>query len=178
MVESGGLEPSGPINGDCGSSKGQVYLRSTKCGGRRAIMYAWYMPKDQIVAGVENIKHRHDWESVVVWLNGNNNNYIGMAVSGHGGFKKSKSPDKYFSDGHPTIGYSKPPSFDGFSHRAVFTTEVGGMQPMIDWASMNGKMHRVLKNHDFGDAVVPFKPGRMEDQLLEAWIGDKVPDQC
>lgn len=91
-----------------------------------------------------------------------------MANSGHGKFRVSKNPNKYFSDGHPTIGYSKLVSFDDLSHRAVFTTQVGGMQPMIDWASMNGKLQRILKIHDFGDAIVLFKPGRMEDQLLKA----------
>ena len=178
LQKSGGLKPTGAINGDCSSSKGQVYVRTTECGGRRAIMYAWYMPKDQVIAGVEN-GHRHDWESTVVWLNAKNDNFIGISVSGHGGFTSSKNPNKYFSNGHPTIGYDKPFQLpDGVSHRCIFTKEVGGMQPMFDWARMDGKTQRALKRADFGRAVVPFKPGRYEDQLLESWIGDDAPNKC
>ena len=140
-------------------------------------MYAWYMPKDQVIAGVTN-GHRHDWESLVVWLNAKNDKFIGMAASGHGSFRVSKNDNKFFSDGHPTVGYSKPVSVEGLSHRVTFTREVGGMQPMIDWARMTGKAQRTLKTHDFGDAIVPFKPGRSQDQLLEAWVGDNVPNKC
>lgn len=64
----GGLSNSGSPSGGCDSAaNGQTYTRGAWYNGRFAIMYAWYFPKDQIASGL-NGGHRHDWESVVIWI--------------------------------------------------------------------------------------------------------------
>lgn len=69
-----GLKNSGSMNGHCNPGKdhheGQTYVRGAWHKGRYAIMYSWYMPKDQNVNGPVNGGHRHEWESVVIWVNG------------------------------------------------------------------------------------------------------------
>lgn len=38
---SGGLKPTGPPNGNCAKSVGQVYARAAEYNGAYAIMYSW-----------------------------------------------------------------------------------------------------------------------------------------
>lgn len=65
----GGLQNSGGPSSGCNDGRnGQTYVRGAFHNGRYAIMYAWYFPKDQISAGGANGGHRHDWESIVVWI--------------------------------------------------------------------------------------------------------------
>jgi hypothetical protein len=65
----GGLQNSGSPSGGCNSAaNGQTYTRAAWYNGRFAIMYAWYFPKDQISSGGLNGGHRHDWESIVIWI--------------------------------------------------------------------------------------------------------------
>lgn len=64
---SGGLQNTGGATAGCRDDRrGQTYARGGWHKGRYAIMYSWYMPKDQIVDGGGNAGHRHDWENVVV----------------------------------------------------------------------------------------------------------------
>lgn len=66
---SGGLQASGTPSGGCNDGRnGQTYVRGTWYQGRYAIMYSWYFPKDQVASGSINGGHRHDWESVVIWI--------------------------------------------------------------------------------------------------------------
>jgi hypothetical protein len=51
FLSSGGLQNTGSSNGMCSSSEGQVYGRGADVDGMFAIMYAWYMPKDQPLEG-------------------------------------------------------------------------------------------------------------------------------
>lgn len=65
----GGLDNTGSTSGGCNDpSNGQTYARGGWYQGRYAIMYAFYMPKDQISDGGANGGHRHDWENVVIWI--------------------------------------------------------------------------------------------------------------
>lgn len=59
-MDSAGLAPGGALNGDCGSSTGQVYSRSGFFDGKFGIMYSYYMPKDQILAIYPYLGHRND----------------------------------------------------------------------------------------------------------------------
>lgn len=82
-------------------------------------MYAWYWPKDEPSAG---IGHRQDWESIVAWLSSESTlvTLDGMAVSGHGGFTTSTSPN--LSGTRPLIRcYNKWP----LDHQPGFTSTVG-----------------------------------------------------
>ncbi|RVL59627.1 hypothetical protein CN138_35845, partial [Sinorhizobium meliloti] len=64
---SGGLKPSGAMNGHCSRSIGQVYVRAAIFGDRCGIMYAWYYPKEMNVDGPGNMGHRSGWQNIVVW---------------------------------------------------------------------------------------------------------------
>ena len=131
-------------------------------------MYAWYFPKDNPSPA---IGHRHDWEAIVVWLDKDTDEYLGLAVGGHGGFAKT-TVKRSFSNGHPLIKYDNPISKDGVNHRLGFTREKGGMQPLIDWAKMDGKVQRALKKTDWGSANFPIAGPRFEQQLKKARLDD------
>ncbi|KAK1981138.1 necrosis and ethylene-inducing protein [Colletotrichum cereale] len=165
---SGGLKPSGLSDGDCeDTSKGQTYARGTQHKGKYAIMYAWYFPKDMPNDEVSKGAHRHDWESVVIWLSDpsgqnstklggagpsfQNTTILGGAASGHGEFKPTDKPPhegdrvkvEYFSD---LI----------LNHELQFTATAGRTYPVLDWDVMGTTIQNALSNTDFGKADVPF----------------------
>ncbi|KEZ46060.1 Uncharacterized protein SAPIO_CDS0906 [Scedosporium apiospermum] len=159
---SGGLSPSGSPEGGCSSSTGQVYVRSAQYGSAFAIMYSWYMPKDSPSSG---LGHRHEWENIVVWLSGASTSasVLGVAVSQHGGHDKSTSPD--MSGTHPTVGYI---SYWPVNHQLIFTSTVGGTQPLVAWENLTDAARKALTETDFGDATVPFKDSTFGNQLASA----------
>jgi hypothetical protein len=128
-------------------------------------MYAWYMPKDSPSSG---LGHRHDWESVVVWLDREkattSAKVIGVAVSSHGGFNKKKARDVKFSSG-PHIGYdSKWP----LNHDLIFTTQKGGRQPLIAYEKLTTAARNALEKTSFKDANVPFIKKNFANNLKKA----------
>ena len=68
-----------------------MYARAATYNGAYAIMYSWYMPKDEPSTG---IGHRHDWENIVVWLSSESTSatLTGVAISAHGSYQKTTSP--------------------------------------------------------------------------------------
>lgn len=108
-------------------------------------MYAWYWPKDEPSTG---IGHRHDWESIVVWLSSESTSATlnGVAVSGHGGFTTSTSPD--LSGTRPLIRYYNTWPLD---HQLGFTSTVGDEQPLIAWESLPTVAQEALANTDWGE---------------------------
>ena len=88
-------------------------------------MYAWYWPKDEPSTG---IGHRHDWESIVVWLSEESESATlnGIAVSGHGGFTTSTEPD--LSGTSPLIRYYNTWPLD---HQLGFTSTVVSI--ILEW---------------------------------------------
>lgn len=148
---SGGLKPSGSITGGCSRSVGQVYSRMAHYYDLCAIMYAWYFPKDQWISG-----HRHDWESIVVWLTecSPTAQVVSISYSGHGQYKKESSPPL---DGtHPKVRYA---SNGIMNHELWPTDDAGGTQPLVSWESLTPAARDALTNTDFGNANVPFKAG-------------------
>lgn len=135
-------------------------------GDRYAIMYAWYFPKDQPNDGVSAGAHRHDWESVVVWLdNATDQNMIGAAASGHGGFKTTTTPQK---DGDRVMAeyFTNFPT----NHELQFKTSPGKTYPVLDWDAMTDAARTALQDTDFGNANVPFKNGNLEANLDKAAV--------
>lgn len=65
MFFSEGLPITGTQNSGCTSSLGQIYARAAPYNNMYAVMYSWYMPKDE---PSYDLGHRHDWEGVIVWL--------------------------------------------------------------------------------------------------------------
>ncbi|KAI0753416.1 necrosis inducing protein-domain-containing protein [Daedaleopsis nitida] len=159
----GGLKPTGSPEGGCSSSTGQVYVRSASANGAFAIMYAWYMPKDEPSSG---IGHRHDWESIVVWINdphAADPTILGAAASGHGGFETTTSPN--LSGTSPLIRYYSSWPLD---HQLGFTSDVGGTQPIIAYESLPNAARDALEDTDFGSANVPFKEANFQNNLQKA----------
>ncbi|CCF37348.1 necrosis inducing protein [Colletotrichum higginsianum] len=166
---SGGLKPTGSSNGGCkDTSKGQTYARGAWHNGKYAIMYAWYFPKDMPNDGVPVGSHRHDWESLVVWLNNAsvaNPEILGGAASGHGDFKPTTNPQRegdslkieYFTQGI-------------LNHELQFTATTGRTYPVLDWDAMSATMQSALNDADFGDANVPFKDENFVENLEEAFV--------
>ena len=125
-------------------------------------MYAWYWPKDEPSDG---LGHRHDWESIVVWLDSESTDATlqGVAASAHGDYATSTSPSLE-GDG-PLIEYI---SYWPLDHQLTFTSTVGGQQPLIAWESLPTVAQEALADTDWGDANVPFIDANFENNLAEA----------
>jgi len=123
-------------------------------------MYAWYWPKDEPLDGVG---HRHDWESVVVWLDSTQKTLLGVAASAHGDYSTKTNPS--LDGSAPLIEYI---SYFPLDHQLDFTSTVGGQQPLIAWESLPTVAQAALTNTDFGSANVPFKDANFLNNLAEA----------
>ncbi|KAG8624394.1 hypothetical protein KVT40_007461 [Elsinoe batatas] len=159
----GGLATSGSSSGSCSSSPGQVYARSGTSSGRFGIMYAWYFPKDSPSDG---LGHRHDWESIVVWLSSSTGtpSILGVSASAHGDFDKNTSPN--LSGTSPLIRYF---SIWPVNHQLGYTSTKGSQQPLVAWESLTQAARTALSNTDFGSANVPFKDANFANNLAEAF---------
>lgn len=112
------------------------------------------------------IGHRHDWESIVVWIDSAtaaNPKILGAAASGHGGFETTTSPN--LSGTSPLIRYYSSWPLD---HQLGFTSDVGGTQPLIAHESLPSAALDALENTDFGSANVPFKEANFWNNLQKA----------
>lgn len=166
LLYSGGLQNSGDISGNCGSSDGQVYARGkTTKEGLFAIMYAWYMPKDMNVHGGGSVGHRHDWEFVTVWIGSKSTSakVQAVSVSQHGDVITYDRPDTFFEGTRPLIAYEKT----GGTHHVDVTSVKGGEQALIAWQSMSQKARDSLESYDFGSAVVPFINKNYDKNLIK-----------
>ncbi|EFX04676.1 npp1 domain containing protein [Grosmannia clavigera kw1407] len=160
-----GLKTSGSSNGGCSSSTGQIYVRGATYGKYYAVMYSWYMPKDEPSDG---LGHRHDWEGTIVWLTSGTStttgNIAAVCPSAHG--KWDCTTDGYTLSGtKPLIKYESVWPVD---HSCGLTTTVGGTQPMISWEELPTVAQDALTNTDFGDANVPFKDANFDTNLGKA----------
>ncbi|KAM0327611.1 hypothetical protein ACHAQA_005904 [Verticillium albo-atrum] len=164
---SGGLQDSGTVAGGCrDTSKGQTYVRTMNLNGRFGIMYAWYWPKDQPADGNLVSGHRHDWESSVVWLNGQNVNagIVAGAASGHGDFKRTANPQRrgnnvkveYFTSG-------------GKNHELQFTGTEGRTYWLYDWDAMAPIVKSALNQGDFKSANCPFNDNNFANNMRKAF---------
>ncbi|KAF7308091.1 putative necrosis and ethylene inducing peptide 2 [Mycena kentingensis (nom. inval.)] len=163
---SGGLSPTGATNGGCSSSTGQVYVRrGTGAGGRTALMYSWYFPKDEPLNGVG---HRHDWEGVIIWLASPTStapsNILAVCPSAHGDWNCATT-GYTLSGTSPLIAYQ---SIFPLDHSMGLTSTVGGTQPLVAWESLPAAAQNALQSTDFGDAIVPFKDSTFANNLAEA----------
>ncbi|KAJ5499425.1 hypothetical protein LT330_000299 [Penicillium expansum] len=160
-----GLKPSGSSNGGCSSSTGQVYVRSGTSGGKNALMYSWYFPKDEPSTG---IGHRHDWEGVIIWLSDATStaasSIVAVCPSAHGGW--DCTTDKFTLDG--TSSLIKYESVWPLDHSCGLTTAVGGTQPLVAWESMTTVEQTALDTTDFGAGNVPFNENNFANNLAKA----------
>lgn len=162
---SAGLKPTGATNGECSSSTGQIYCRGVSYNGNYAVMYAWYMPKDEPSDG---LGHRHDWEGTIVWLSSSTStsadNILAVCPSAHG--KWDCSTDGYTLSGtQPLIDYE---SIWPLDHSCGLTTTVGVLQPLISWEELPAVAQEALDTTDFGAANVPFIDANFLGSLADA----------
>ncbi|KAG4435599.1 hypothetical protein IFR05_008908 [Cadophora sp. M221] len=166
---SGGLQDSGNPSAGCRfQDRQQTYVRTALHNGRFAIMYSWYWPKDQPIAGNTAGGHRHDWESCVVWTTdpaAGAPTLIGAAASGHGEYKKSTDPSR--NGDRVKVEY-----FTSFptNHELQFSSTEGWGFAKVEWDSLPAPARDALGSTDFGSANVPFKDGNFASNLDKAWV--------
>lgn len=160
-----GLDTKGSQSDGCEKSEGQVYGRAVEHEGLLALMYAWYMPKDEASPGMG---HRHDFEHVIVWLSNvtESSEIVGVVISAHGGYQTSTGADLQVLEGRPTIGYV---SYWPFNHQLIPTFAVGEEQPLIAWESMTDEARATINYHDFGSALPAFKESRFKGYVKRAY---------
>ncbi|KAL2061925.1 hypothetical protein VTL71DRAFT_7303 [Oculimacula yallundae] len=166
---SGGLKDTGNPSAGCGyTNRQQTYVRTAMHNGRFAIMYSWYWPKDQPIAGNVAGGHRHEWENTVVWTTDPSRGrptLIGAAASGHGGYKKTTNPSRK-GDRVKVEYYTSFPT----NHELQFSGTEGWGFWKIHWDTMPAAARNALQNTNFGAANVPFKDGAFTSNLDKAWV--------
>lgn len=126
------------------------------------------MPKDQPIDGSGG--HRHEWESIVVWLShaAEDAELLGLSYSGHGGYTRvgvDDDEDDEWDGTRPKIAYDT----QGFTNHELFMGNTkGGDQPLIDWLAMSDAARNALNTYDFGAANVPFNEKNFGANLEKA----------
>lgn len=124
------------------------------------------MPKD---TSVPHIGHRHDFESVVVWLDSavltTPENILAVCPSAHGGFNCAKPGHFALSGSRPLIKYDT--IMAPLDHSLEVTENVGGSQPLVEWFSMPLIARVALTLTDFGKADMPLKNGNFESNIAK-----------
>ena len=132
-------------------------------------MYAWYWPKDQPAAGNVVGGHRHDWESVVVWLDNPdsaNPRILGAAASAHGKYSSTTSPKIQGNNVKVEYFVSFPSN-----HATQFTDTVGRTYWINDWDTMpNAAKDALAPPGLFRSANVPFRNDNFAGNLDKAAI--------
>lgn len=193
---SGGLKPTGGRDSGCSDkNKRQVHVRSI-CfakgqtditygigsyfvgrfgqGELCAVMYSYYFAKD--VGALFGIGgHRHDWESVIVWLRGEHN-VVGVSYSGHGQFQKLRGDDADRKGTHPKVDYTYRSGLTELTHSMREGTadnrfyETG--LKVNSYSSMSlyrPNLLNALQQHNFGSAVYPQEDSRFAIELNRSW---------
>jgi hypothetical protein len=156
------------------TSEGSVYARSQSCGPSLfAIMYAWYMPKDQQQQPAEESSEstRHGWESAIIWLSSSNTGTAackGIAVSARGGYsvRPAEASDVKWEGSRPCIEYR---AF-GLHRELGFASGKGGEQPLVAWEDLSQEAREALEKAELGNGSAPFTNKNYLDNLEKARI--------
>ncbi|EEB89214.1 hypothetical protein MPER_12714, partial [Moniliophthora perniciosa FA553] len=154
------------------TTKGQTYVRSTNdYHGKIAMVYAWYMPKDQ-VDPVLGIGHRHDWEGAVVYLDKSTQAFAGVAFSAHGHWRKYLEKDlnwTHFQGTHVKAQYSAEPWIN--SHAVDLTDKDGDLPDLAQWARLGGPAQQAINNiAHWGDTEPPISQRNYSLSLERSWM--------
>lgn len=192
-----GLKNTGAPAGGCSErDNGQTYVRAGWYGHRFAIMYAWYWPKNQIIAGGGNFGHKHEWEHVIIWTDTREYHHcltkllskadstlfaaaynlagptvIGGVVSKFGEYKITRKPPMR-DNTHPQVQY-----FTNFprNHELQFLESPGTTYPMIDYELVSPEVKKAFDGYDWGKGHCPFNERNWEYNLQRAWIDAPDP---
>ncbi|KAL2889032.1 NPP1 domain protein [Ceratocystis lukuohia] len=163
---SGGLKKGGSPSGKCRGSDGQLYVRSCWHQGRYAIMYAWYMPKDQGTGRLAITGHRHEWENLIIYIDNPDScdpKILGISASKHSTYNKyNYVPEGIFPNGdlRMQIKYYQDIAFFGTHSIDVEKDGRNGReQVMVEWEMLPDLARKSLDEANFGDANFPLKDG-------------------
>jgi hypothetical protein len=161
-----------------------VYSRQRCNNGWCAYMYGYYFEKDvglQHVCGV-GAGHRHDWEHIVVWVQGDQAKFVG--ASAHGNYDVRAAGDiRWDGNTHPKIVYHK----DGAgTHAFRFANEDDDNVENDKHAWFYGELigyfgfptaevRDKMLNNDWGDASIDFKDASFSPKLDSAKGGNDIP---
>ncbi|WP_432135391.1 MULTISPECIES: NPP1 family protein [unclassified Streptomyces] len=174
---NGGLKPTGALNGNCrdaGDLENTNSYSRAKCDHDWcAYLYGLYFEKDQALPGISLGGHRHDWEHVVVWVQGGQVRYV--ATSNHGSFTVHAASTVRFEGTHAKVVYHKdgigthcfrlangndePPE----NHRGTWQ-----YPPLVGWDGYPAGLRDKLSSHDFGSAHFGLKDASFAGHLAEA----------
>ncbi|KAH7305799.1 secreted protein [Stachybotrys elegans] len=178
-----GLSATGTPEGRCRDppqlQNSNVYSRRRCNNGYCAVMYEYYFEKDQAVRGSFLGGHRHDWENIVVFSQGNS--IIRVAASCHGGY--GDASNSFPASGtRPYLVYHK----DGISthcFRFANGDDIAGPEnhfgqfytsPLISWDRWPSVDLRNRMLAAWSGGVGPKLDGEFGDNLRNA-AGDGVP---
>ncbi|KID31022.1 necrosis inducing protein (NPP1) [Prauserella rugosa] len=172
-----GLNNSGALNGECRDQSDldntNSYSRSLCDGDWCAYLYDLYFEKDQAVPGLDAFGHRHDIEHVVVWVNGDEAQYV--SVSAHGDYSTYPASEVQWEGTHPKIVYHK----DGASTHCFRIASTGDEPPenhygtwqypdLVSWDHFPDGIRDTLVAADFGSASLAISDGAFESNLEKA----------
>lgn len=107
---NGGLNNSGSVTGGCRTGhlgRANTYTRMWCKNGWCAFIYALYFEKDQAGPGTDAVGHRHDWESVVVFVKQGEERPRYLAASRHGQYSTHRINEVPMDGNHVKIVYHK-----------------------------------------------------------------------
>ncbi|WP_405468489.1 NPP1 family protein [Streptomyces canus] len=163
-----GLKLGGDVNGKCHDyaqlANANTYSRAKCDNGWCAVMYASYFEKDQATLGPAAIGHRHDWEHVVVWILGDQVQYV--SVSQHSGYQVAARSAVRFDGSHPKIVYHKDGvsthcfRFAGANDEPPENATGGWFFPrLVGWNGYPAGYRDKLIGADFGSATLKIDDG-------------------
>lgn len=157
------------VSDGCTDSPGQTYSRSVAMDEYRAIVYAWYFPRDCPSPGRG---HPHDWEGAVVWLHGEGEaaELISFSYSQHGRLFTVLPTPENTQDGHPLLAYSR--YGESVTHSMWLHDSPGWLYPLIDWEDLTPAARTALNEGDFGAGTPLMRDGAFERNVYHSWAGD------
>ncbi|MET8462818.1 NPP1 family protein [Micromonospora zamorensis] len=144
-----------------------TYSRQRCNSGWCAYLYDYYFEKDFGTGG-----HRHDWEHVVVWVQGDEAKYV--STSAHGGYFRWPADYIQWEGNHPKVVYDQD---DTFTH--VFRPARAGEQPqnhhqewkrspLISYNGLEDRYRTALFDHNFDKASIALKDPNFAGDLEKA----------
>lgn len=156
-----------------------VYVRSRCNNNWCAHVYAYYFEKDVAVQHVSDVGgHRHDWEHIIVFVEGGNDGRI-VAVSQHSDYDTKNYGDVRLDGEHPKVVYNKD---GGSTHDFRFANEdddnienakdVWFRGALVDYnTGFPGDTRNTLMTHDFGSASLAIRDSKFKENIDHARNG-------
>lgn len=157
------------VSDGCTDSPGQTYSRSVQMQEYRAIVYAWYFPRDCPSPGRG---HPHDWEGAVVWLRGRGEDaeMLSFSYSQHGRLFTVVPSSQNTHQGRPMLAYSRYGA--QVTHSMWLHDAPGELFPLIDWEDLTPAARHALNHGDYGAGTPLVRDGAFEKNVYHSWAGE------